>query len=149
MLEQEQQFVNRALDETKHSIRKIADESQRQMSHATQIVSDTQRQAIQATREIADICVDTQKEINKSIGLVSDPKVWNNCIYPERMGEAYSRMVGTYADNAIAATKVFNNMVFAIIELSKSSIKHTTEYNKEISKIGAKNFSTAVKSISS
>lgn len=69
----------------------------------------------------------------------------NNWIYPEKTGEAYSRAVNTYADNAIAATKAFNTTVLATIELSILSIKHTTEYNKEISKIGAKGISTAVK----
>ncbi len=149
ILEEQQRFVNRVLDDTKHGFRKVTDEAQRQITRASQAFSDTQQQTIQAAEEIVDTYVETQKEIIKSIGSVLDPQMWNSGIAPERIGEGYARMVSMYADNAISATNLFNGTIFGTVGFLKSAVKLTKEYNKEISTIGAKTVSTAIKSIPS
>ncbi len=52
--EQQQQSVNRALEQARHNIRKSADEARSQIPRYTQVVNEYQEQAMQAAREIAD-----------------------------------------------------------------------------------------------
>ena len=64
--EQQHHAINRALDETKDNIRKTTDEARSQIPRYTQAVNDYQEQTIQASREIADNYLDSQKEIINS-----------------------------------------------------------------------------------
>ena len=64
---EQQQSVNRALDETKNNIRKATDEARKDIPRYTQAVNEYQEQTIQATREIADNYLESQKEIINSL----------------------------------------------------------------------------------
>jgi hypothetical protein len=121
--EHQQQAVSRALDETKDNIRKTTDEARSQIPRYTQAVNDYQEQTIQATREIVDTYVDSQKEIINSLQSAWIPQVenanrvfWSNYLSPRTMTETYARMVSSFADNTIAATRLVNNTIFANLE---------------------------------
>jgi hypothetical protein len=58
------------------------------------------------------------------------------------MTENYGKMVSSFADNALAATRVINNTVFANIDSVNTSVQHTKENVKELSKIGANTVKT-------
>jgi hypothetical protein len=53
------------------------------------------------------------------------------------MAENYGKIVSSIADNAIAVTRVINNTIFANLDTVNTSVKHTKENVKELSKIGA------------
>jgi len=141
--EHQQQAVNRALDETKDNIRKTTDEARSQIPRYTQAVNDYQEQTIQATREIADTYVDSQKEIINSFQSAWIPQVenanrvfWSNYLSPRTMTETYARMVSSFADNTIAATRLVNNTIFANLEAFKTSMQNAKENAKEFSRLG-------------
>src|SRR5215208_3966582 len=141
--EQQQQAVNRALQETKDNIRKTTDEARNQIPRYTQAVNDYQEQTIQATREMADSYVDSQKEIINSLQSVWIPQVenanrvfWSNYLSPRTMTETYARMVSSFADNTIAATRLVNNTIFANLEAFKTSMQNAKENAKEFSRLG-------------
>ena len=141
--EQQQQAVNKALQETKDNIRKTSDEARNQIPRYTQAVNDYQEQTIQATREIADNYLDSQKEIINSFQSAWIPQLenanrvfWSNWISPRHFTETYARIVSSFADNTIAATRLVNNTIFANMDAFKTSMQHAKENAKEFSRIG-------------
>jgi hypothetical protein len=141
--EQQQQAVNRALQETKDNIRKTTDEARNQIPRYTQAVNDYQEQTIQATREMADSYLDSQREIINSFQTAWVPHIenanrafWSNWMSPRQATETYARIVSSFADNTIAATRLVNNAIFANMDAFKTSIQHAKENAKEFSRIG-------------
>ena len=141
--EQQQQAVNRALQETKDNIRKTTDEARNQIPRYTQAVNDYQEQTIQATREMADNYLDSQREIINSFQTAWVPQIenanrafWSNWMSPRQATETYARIVSSFADNTIAATRLVNNAIFANMDAFKTSIQHAKENAKEFSRIG-------------
>ena len=135
---EQQQAVNKALDETRDNIKKTTNEARKEIPRYTQIVNDYQENTIQAIREITDNFVDSQKDI-----IVNSFRLWSDWVSsPRQVAENYGKIVSSFADNAVAATRVLNNTVFANLDSVNTSVQHTTENVKELSKIGANTVKT-------
>jgi hypothetical protein len=140
---QQQDSVNKALDETRDNIRRSIDEARSQIPRYTQAANEYQEQTIQTSREIADSFLDSQKEIINSVQSAWVPLVertyavfWNYWTSPRRITDMYTRTVSSIADNTIAATRVVNNTVFSNLHAFKTSIQNTRDNLKEFSRIG-------------
>jgi hypothetical protein len=135
---EQQQAVTKVIDETRDNIKKTTNEARKEIPRYTQIVNDYQENTIQAIREITDNYVESQKDI-----LMNSFQIWSNwTVAPRQMAESYGKMVISFADNAVAATRVINNTVFANIDSVNTSVQHTKENVKELSKIGANTVKT-------
>jgi hypothetical protein len=136
--EQLQEVVNKVLDETRDNIKKTTNEARKEIPRFTQIVNDYQENTIQSIREITDNFVDSQKDI-----IVNSFRLWSDLIpSPRQVAENYGKIVSSFADNAVAATRVINNTIFANLESINTSVQHTKENVKELSKIGANTVKT-------
>jgi ElaB/YqjD/DUF883 family membrane-anchored ribosome-binding protein len=136
--QEQQQAVNKVLDETGDNIKKTTNEARKEIPRYTQIVNDYQENTIQSIREITDNYVESQKDI-----LMNSFHMWSNwTVSPRQMAENYGKIVSSFADNAIAATRVLNNTVFANLDSVNTSVQHTKENVKELSKIGANTVKT-------
>lgn len=140
--QQQQYAVNRALDDTRDNIRKSIDEARSQIPRYTQSVNDYQEQTIQASREIADNYIESQKQIINSLQAAWVPFAENTYkmnyewwISPRKMTRIYANMVSSIADNTIAATRLANNMIFANMEVFKNSMQQAKDNSKELSRI--------------
>ncbi|HEY9386933.1 MAG TPA: hypothetical protein VIP70_07820, partial [Nitrososphaeraceae archaeon] len=60
---EQQEAVNKALDETKDDIKTATKEARKEIPQYTQRLGDLQEQTIQTTIEIADNYIESQKEI--------------------------------------------------------------------------------------
>ena len=135
---EQQVAVNKALDETRDNIKKTTNEARKEIPRYTQIVNDYQENTIQSIIEITDIFVDSQKDI-----IVNSFRLWSDWITsPRQVAENYGKIVSSLADNAVATTRVMNNTVFASLDSVNTSIQHTKEIVKELSKIGANTVKT-------
>ena len=135
---EQQQAVTKVIDETRDNIKKTTNEARKEIPRYTQIVNDYQENTIQAIREITDNYVESQKDI-----LMNSFQIWSNwTVSPRQMAENYGKIVSSFADNAVAATRVINNTVFANIDSINTSVQHTKENIKELSKIGANTVKT-------
>ena len=142
--QEQQQSVNRALDETKNNMRRATDEARRDIPRYTQIVNEYQEQTIQATREIADNYLESQKEIINSLQSALVPQMEaanrlftsNWIVSPRHLADNYARIVSSFADNAIAATRLVNNTIFANLEAFKTSVQNARDNAKEFSRVG-------------
>ena len=132
--------VNRALDQTKDNINRSIQESKNQIPHYNTIVNNYQEQTLQAVKEITENYIESQKSIINSFQSAWRPfnqnintniNSWNS---PEAVANAYSRLVSTYADNAVTYLRTTNNLVFASLDAYKTTIQHAkVNSSKEIS----------------
>jgi hypothetical protein len=135
---EQQQAVNKVLDETRDNIKKTTNEARKEIPRYTQIVNDYQENTIQAIREITDNFVDSQKDI-----IVNSFRLWSDWMTsPRQVAENYGKIVSNFADNAVSVTRVLNNTVFANLDSVNTSVLHTKENVKELSKIGANTVKT-------
>jgi hypothetical protein len=135
---EQHQAVTKVIDETRDNIKKTTNEARKEIPRYTQIVNDYQENTIQAIREITDNYVESQKDI-----LMNSFQIWSNwTVSPRQIAESYGKIVSSFADNAVAATRVINNTVFANIDSVNTSVQHTKENVKELSKIGANTVKT-------
>jgi hypothetical protein len=142
--EQVKQSFNRALDQTKNNIQKTVDEAIKEIPRFTQVVNQYQEQSLQATKDIAENYLESQKEIINSLQSAWVPFVENiqnssggYFISPRRVTESYARTVSNIADSTIAASRLVNNTVFANMEVFKTAVQHTRDNVKEFSRINA------------
>src|ERR1043166_852937 len=146
---EQQQAINKALDETKNNIRRATDEARKDIPHYTQIVNEYQEETIQAARQMADNYLECQREIINSLQSAMVPQidaankaVTSNWTSPRHVTEHYARLVSAFADNTIAVTKLVNNTMFANLEAFKTSVQTARDNVKEFSRIGVNNAKT-------
>jgi hypothetical protein len=130
--------VNRALDQTKDNINRSIEESRNQIPHYNNIVNSYQEQTLQAVKEISENYIESQKSIINSFQSAWRPfnqnintniNSWNS---PQAVANAYSRLVSTYADNAVTYLRTTNNIIFSNIESMKSVMQHAKDNSKQI-----------------
>jgi hypothetical protein len=141
---EQQQAVNKALDETKDEIKVATREAARDIPQYTQRLGDIQEQTIQTTRQIADNYIESQKEIISIYQSVWTPfienansRFWNYwSISPKGIAETYGTVISSFADNVISVTRLTNNAVSANMELFSTALQQTKDNSKEFSRLG-------------
>jgi len=140
--------VNRSLDQTKDNINRSIDESRKQIPQYNNIVNRYQEQALQATEEITENYIESQKSIINSFQSAWGPyqqnfnnKV-NTCMSPDAAANAYSRFVSNVADNTVTYLRTTNNLVFAGLDAYKTTMQNAKENTKQILNINAKTAQT-------
>jgi hypothetical protein len=139
---EQQQAVNKALDQTRDDIRKSVNEAKREIPRYTEAVNEYQEQTIEAAREIADNYIESQKEIINSFQSAWSPFVENyirnvNVVSsPGRVSEVYSNVVRSNAENLVTVTRLTNNILFGTAEAFKTSLQQAKDNAKELSRIG-------------
>jgi hypothetical protein len=140
---EQQQSINRALNETRDNIRRSVDEARREIPHYTQAVNEYQEQSLQASREIADNYIESQKQIINSLQSAWVPQIetvnkifTSYWISPRHLTEIYANMISNAADNMITATRLLNNMMFASMNAFRTLMQQSKDNAKEFSRIG-------------
>jgi hypothetical protein len=146
---EQQQAINKALDETKNNIRRTTDEARKDIPHYTQIVNEYQEETIQAARQMADNYLESQREIINSFQSALVPEieaanraVTSNWTSPRNVSEQHARLVSAFADNTIAVTKLVNSAMFANLDAFKRSVQNARDNVKEFSRIGVNSAKT-------
>ena len=151
--QQHQDAINRSIDETKDNIRRAIEEVRRETPRYSQTVTDFQNETAEATREIADNFLDSQKEVINSIqaawtpfeertssgnnywmmGMVR-PWPWMG-VSPRYMADIYARGISAMTDSIAAGTRMATNMMFAGIEATRATTNYARHNSKEIARI--------------
>jgi hypothetical protein len=142
--EKTREIVNIPLDETKSTVKRTTDEALKEIPRFTKAVNEYQEESIQASKDIADNFLESQKEIIHSFQSLWIPYVenvqnsyWSYWTSPKRVTENYARMVSNITDSTIASTRLANNAIFSSLEAWKTSIQHARDNAKEISRLNA------------
>ncbi len=141
---EQQQAVNKSIDETRDHVRKTLDEARKDIPRYTQAANEYQEQTIQTAREIADNFLESQKEIINSLQSAWLPQIdaanrvfVSSWLSPTRIIELYSKIISSFVDNAIIATRLVNNTIFANMEAFNTSMLQAKNNSQDLSKIGA------------
>src|SRR5207244_13119887 len=96
---EQQQAINRSLDETKDNIRRTTDEARKDIPRYTQIVNEYQEETIQAARQMADNYLECQREIINSLQSAmvhqieaANRAVTSNWTSPRHVTDNYARL---------------------------------------------------------
>ena len=136
--------INIALDETKSIVKKTTDEAVKEIPRFTKAVNEYQQETIQASKDIADNFLESQKEVIHSMQSLWVPYIENvqnsyasYWVSPQRFTENYARAVCNITDSTIVATRLANNDLFASMNAWKNSIQHARDNAKEFSRLSA------------
>jgi hypothetical protein len=150
--------VNRSLDEAKDNIRKSIDESKNQIPRINNIVNSYQEQSLQTAKEISEEYIDSQKEVINSLQSAWRPinENYNGMVTsfasPDSIAKAYTKFVSNWADNAVSAIKLTNNMIFSNLDSWKSVMQQAKDNSKHLSNLSvntAKTFEQNSKELTS
>jgi hypothetical protein len=142
--EKNREIINITLDETKSTVKKTTDEAIKEIPRFTKAVNEYQEESIQATKDIADNFLESQKEVIHSVQSLWVPYVeniqnsyWSYWTSPKRATENYARAVSNITDSTVASTRLANNVLFTTMETWKTSIRHARDNAKEFSRLNA------------
>jgi hypothetical protein len=157
---QQQDAINKSIDETKDNIRRAIEEVRRETPRYSQTVTDFQNETADATREIADNFLDSQKEVinsmqsawtpfaertsssggssinnnNWMMGMMQPWWSWMG-MSPRDMADIYARSISAITDSVAAGTRMATNMMFAGLEASRATTNYARHNSKEIARI--------------
>jgi vacuolar-type H+-ATPase subunit H len=134
--------IDTTLDETKSSVNKTTNEARKEVPQFTKAVNEYQEETIQASKDIADNYLESQKEVIHSMQSYWIPYIeniqnsyWSYWMSPRRATENYARAVSNIADSTIAATRLANNVMFASIDAWKTTMQHARDNAIEYSRL--------------
>ncbi|MDW0261279.1 MAG: hypothetical protein QN648_10715 [Nitrososphaeraceae archaeon] len=140
--ERNRERFNLALDETKSTVKKTTDEAVKEIPRYTKAVNEYQQETIQATKDIADNFLESQKEVIHSMQSLWVPYIENvqnsyasYWVSPQRFTENYARAVSNITDSTIVATRLANNYIFASMDAWKNSMQHARDNAIEFSRL--------------
>jgi hypothetical protein len=142
--QQQHEATIRSIDETKDNIHKAIDEARRETPRYSQTITEFQNQTAEATREIADNFLDSQKEVINSMqsawtpvihrttgGIMATPLFFS----PTQLADIYARTIGAITEAYIASIRMANNLLFAGIEATRATTNYTRQNSKEAARI--------------
>jgi len=140
--EKSREIFNITLDETRSTVKRTTDEAIKEIPRFTKAVNEYQEETIQATKDIADNFLDSQKEIIHSLQSLWIPYVenvqnsyWSYWTSPNRVTENYARAVSNITDSTIVANRLANNYIFASMDAWKNSMQHARDNAVEFSRL--------------
>jgi hypothetical protein len=133
--------INRLLDEAKDNIKRSIDESKNQIPKYNNIVNSYQEQSLQTAKEISEDYIDSQKEIISSLQSAWRPinenyrSMVTSCASPDSIANAYTKFVSNWADNAVSAIRLTNNIIFSNLDSMKSVLQQAKDNSKHLSNL--------------
>ncbi len=133
--------VNRSLDQTKDNINRSIDESRNQIPRYNNIVNSYQEQSLQTAKEISEEYIESQKAVINSLQSAWRPysESYSNLVTsfasPDSMTKAYTKCVSNFADNAVSAIRLTNNMIFSNLDSMKSTLQQAKDNSKHLSNL--------------
>jgi hypothetical protein len=144
--QQQHEATIRSIDETKDNIHKAIEEVRKETPRYSQTVTDLQNETADATREIADNFLDSQKEVISSMQSAWTPIVqrtgynWTTGMmgihfYPREFADIYARTIGAMTEAYVASTRMATNVTFAGIDAFRATTNYTRQNAKEAARI--------------
>jgi hypothetical protein len=146
--QQQHEATIRSIDETKDNIHRSIEESRRELPRYSQTVSDFQNETADASVEIADNFLESQKEVINSMQSAWAPMAerigqaanyWTTVgmtpFSPSEMTNIYARTIGAMAEAYAVSTRMATNMMFAGMEATRATTNYARQNAKEASRI--------------
>ena len=143
-LTQQQDAINKTLDNTLHNIKRTTDEATREIPQYTQRIAEYQEQTIQTIKDIASDFIEAEKEaigsfqsqVNRnSSGNVnsSSSGLWD-MYNPQRIAENYAVMVNNFTSYLLNTSNLINNALASNMRVYNTALEQTRDNVKAFAK---------------
>jgi hypothetical protein len=138
-LNQQQDAINKTLDNTLHNIKRSTDEATREIPKYTQRISEYQEKTIQTVKDIASDFIEAQKHVVNSFQSQIDRKsgifyaFWD--LYnPQRIAENNAVMVNNFTSYLLNASNLINNTLASNLRTYNTALEQTRDNLKTLTK---------------
>ena len=145
-LNQQQDAINRTLDNTLHNVKRSTDEARREIPQYTQRIAEYQEKTIQTIKDIASDVIESQKQVvgsfqsqqqqgdrNSSNGINFSNGLWN--LYnPQRIAENNAAMVNNFTSYLLNASNIINNTLASNMRVYNTALEQTRDNVKAFAK---------------
>ena len=146
-LNQQQDAINKTLDNTLNNVKRTTDEATREIPRYTQRIAEHQEQTIQTIRDIASDCIEAQKQVIGSFQSQVDRN--NNGVWelynPQRIAENHAVMVNNFTSYLLNTSNLINNALASNMRVYNTALEQTRDNRKACAKTNT-NFIEAVNS---
>ena len=133
-LNQQQDAINKTLDNTLHNIKRTTDEATREIPRYTQRIAEYQEQTIQTIKDMTSDFIEGEKETISSFqSQVDKSGVWD--LYnPQRIAENYAVMVNNFTSYLLNTSNLLNNALASNIRVYNTALEQTRDNVKAFAK---------------
>src|ERR671912_313424 len=135
-LNQQQDVINKTLDNTLHNVKRTTDEATREIPKYTQRIAEYQEQTIQTIKDIASDFIEAQKEAIGSFQSQVDRNssgVWD--VYnPQRIAENHAVIVNNFTSYLLNTSNLINNALASNMRVYNTALEQTRDNLKTLTK---------------
>ena len=138
-LNQQQDAINRTLDNTLHNIKRSTDEATREIPQYTRRITEYQEKTIQTVRDIASDFIEAQKEVVGSFQSQVDNNRGNFYAFwdlynPQRIAENNAVIVNNFTSYLLNASNLINNALASNMRVYNTTLEQTRDNLKTLTK---------------
>jgi hypothetical protein len=135
-LNQQQDAINKTLDNTLHNVKRTTDEATREIPRYTQRIAEYQEQTIKTIKDIASDFIEAEKQVIGSFQSQVDRNsggVWD--LYnPQRIAENHSVAVNNFTSYLLNTANLVNNALLSNIRVYNTALEQTRDNLKACAK---------------
>src|SRR5687768_1586576 len=133
-LNQQQDAVNKTLDNTLHNIRRSTDEARREIPQYTQRITEYQEKTIQTVKDISSDFIEAQKQVVNSFQSQLDKSGVLNLYNPERIAENNAVIVNNFTSYLLNTSNLINNALASNMRVYNTALEQTRDNLKAFAK---------------
>ncbi len=137
-LNQQQDVINKTLDNTLHNIKRATDEATREIPKYTQRIAEYQEQTIQTIKDIASDFIEAEKEVINSFQSqvernsgVNSTGLWD-FYNPQKIVENHAVLVNNFTSYLLNTSNLINNALASNMRVYKTALEQTRENIKAL-----------------
>ena len=138
-LNQQQDAINKTLDNVLNNVKRTTDEATREIPRYTQRIAEYQEQTIQTIRDIASDCIEAQKQVIGSFQSQVDRNSGNNngvwdWFNPQKIAENHAVMVNNFTSYLLNTSNLINNALASNMRVYNTALEQTRDNVKACAK---------------
>ena len=138
-LNQQQDAINKTLDNTLHNIRRATDEATREIPQYTQRITEYQEKTIQTIKDIASDVIEAQKQVVGSFQSQVDNNSGNFYAFwdlynPQRIAENNAAIVNNFTSYLLNASNLINTTLASNLRTYNTALEQTRDNIKTLTK---------------
>ncbi len=138
-LTQQQDAINKTLDNTLNNVKRTTDEATREIPQYTQRITEYQEQTIQTIKDIASDFIKAEKQVIGSFQSQVDRNSGNtNVVWdvynPQEIAENYSVMVNNFTSYLLNTSNLINNALASNMRVYNTALEQTRDNLKAFAK---------------
>ena len=134
-INQQQDAINKTLDNTLHNVKRTTDEATREIPRYTQRIAEYQEQTIKTIKDIAADFIEAEKQVIGSFQSQVDRNsgVWD--LYnPQKIAKNHAEMVNNFTRYLLNTSNFINNALASNIRIYNTALDQTRDNFKAFAK---------------